>query len=422
MLLKILSTVFSKVFTAGIGFIVVIITARALGAAVRGDIALLLLNISIIGLFQGIFNGSVLVYLTPKFSFIKLFFLTNLVSIGLAIGLPYLMAASYLLEASQVNTLIVLTALQGLLTTSQSLLLGKEKIQQFNLLEIIKSSVLLISIIYFFWKMNDISLVSVIYSYALSYIIPLVFSFFQILKYFKLEPLETIENKGDKSILSSLLKYGFEMQINIISHMINYRFCFYIIEKWKGKDALGVFSIALSLCEVVWIIAKSISTFQYSKIVNTTDSEEQRKLTIHSLQLSLLATIPPLAILLVLPDSLFTFIFGDEFGSIRTVLFSLSLGVIFLSIFTIINHYFSGIGKNKPNIIGSFIGNIVIVSLSLILIPTWGNIGAGIATSATYLVILAYIVYRFMRRTKTTFIELIPTPSSVKSLFQELKN
>ncbi len=419
MLLKILSTVFSKVFTAGIGFIVVIITARALGAAVRGDIALLLLNISIIGLFQGIFNGSVLVYLTPKFSFIKLFFLTNLVSSGLAIGLPYLMAASHLLEASQVNTLIILTALQGLLTTSQSLLLGKEKIQQFNLLEIIKSSVLLMSIIYFFWRMNDISLVSVIYSYALSYIIPLVFSFFHILKYFKSEP---IENKEEKSMLSSLLKYGFEIQINNISHMINYRFCFYIIEKWKGKDALGIFSIALSLCEVIWIIAKSISTFQYSKIVNTTDAESQRKLTIHSLQLSLLATIPPLAVLLVLPNSLFVFIFGEEFGSIRTVLFSLSLGVIFLSIFTIINHYFSGIGKNKPNIIGSFIGNIVVISSCLMLIPIWGNIGAGIATSVTYLVILAYIVYRFMRHTKTTFTELIPSRSSVKSLIRELKN
>ncbi len=419
MLLKILSTVFSKVFTAGIGFIVVIITARALGAAVRGDIALLLLNISIIGLFQGIFNGSVLVYLTPKFSFIKLFFLTNLVSSGLAIGLPYLMVALKLLEVDQVNTLVLLTALQGLLTTSQSLLLGKEKIQQFNLLEIIKSSVLLISIIYFFWSMNDISLESVIYSYALSYIIPLVFSFFHILKYFKSEP---IENKEEKSMLSSLLKYGFEIQINNISHMINYRFCFYIIEKWKGKDALGIFSIALSLCEVIWIIAKSISTFQYSKIVNTTDAESQRKLTIHSLQLSLLATIPPLAVLLVLPNSLFAFIFGEEFGSIRTVLFSLSLGVIFLSIFTIINHYFSGIGKNKPNIIGSFIGNIVVISSCLMLIPIWGNIGAGIATSVTFLVILAYIVYRFMRHTKTTFTELIPSRSSVKSLIRELKN
>ena len=418
MLLKILSTVFSKVFTAGIGFIVVIITARALGAAVRGDIALLLLNISIIGLFQGIFNGSVLIYLTPKFSFLKLFFITNIFSLAFAVGLPYLMVATGLLDYHQIYILILLTALQGILTTSQSLLLGKEKIQHFNLLEVIKSSVLLLSIVFFFWIWKDISLESVIYGYGISYIIPLVISIFLISPFFQSE--SEIGNKKE-SMLKSLLKYGFEIQINNISHMINYRFCFFIIEKWKGKDALGIFSIALSLCEVIWIIAKSISTFQYSKIVNTTDPEEQRKLTIHSLQLSFIATIPPLLILLILPNSIFAFVFGDDFSSIRTVLYPLSFAVIFLAIFTIINHYFSGIGKNRPNIIGSFIGNILVFVLCFSLIPNFGIIGAGIATSITYLFILMYLVYRFLKQTNSAFKELIPSPSSIKSLIQELK-
>jgi len=419
MLLKILSTVFSKVFTAGIGFIVVVITARALGASIRGDIALLLLNISIIGLFQGIFNGSVLVYLTPKFSFIKLFFTTNLFSLALAAGLPFVMVFLDLLESNQIDELILLAALQGLLTTSQSLLLGKDKIQQFNLLEIIKSTVLFLSILYYFWGMRNISLESVIYAYLLSYAIPLLVSLFQLIPFVK---DGTEVNTEQKSIFKSFIKYGFEIQLNNISHMINYRFCFYIIEKWKGKDALGIFSIALSLCEVIWIIAKSISTFQYSKIVNTKDPEEQRKLTIHSLQLSSLATIPALAVLLLIPNSFFVYLFGTEFDSIRTVLFTLSFGVVFLSVFTIINHYFSGIGKNKPNIIGSFVGNIVVVSLCLILIPIWGNIGAGIATSITYLVIMSYLIYRFLKQTNTHLAELIPSPSSIKSLLKVLKN
>jgi O-antigen/teichoic acid export membrane protein len=419
MLLKILSTVFSKIFTAGIGFVVVVITARTLGASIRGDIALILLNISIVGLFQGIFNGSVLVYLTPKFSFLKLFIATNLFSFALAVGLPFVMVFLHILESNQLNELILLASIQGLLTTSQSLLLGKDKIQYFNLLEIIKSTILFLSILFFFWGMNNISLEAVIYAYLLSYSIPLIISLFQLTPYIN----DTAPaNSDQKSILKSFLKYGFEIQINNISHMINYRFCFYIIEKWKGKDALGIFSIALSLCELVWIIAKSISTFQYSKIVNTTDPEVQRKLTIHSVQLSLLATIPVLFALLALPNSLFTFVFGDEFSSIKTVLLSLSLGIISLSIFTILNHFFSGIGKNKPNIIGSLIGNITVISLCLTLIPIWGNIGAGIATSITYLIILSYLVYRFLKQTNSQLKELIPTSASIKSLLQELKN
>lgn len=419
MLFKILSTVFSKLLTAGIGFIVVILTARMLGASVRGDIALLLLDISIIGLFQGVFNGSALIYLTPKFQFTKLFFLTNLCSLILASILPFIMVVCQILEANQLIPIIVLSALQGLLTTSQSLLLGKDRIQLFNLSEIIKSSVLLLALLIFFGSINAISFTSVMYSYGISYIIPFLITLIQLTPYFG---TSNTQNDEHRSMIKSFFKYGFEIQVNNISHMINYRFCFYIIEKWKGKDALGIFSIALALCEVVWIIAKSIATFQYSKIVNSTDAEKQRILTIQSLQLSFVATVPPLLILIFLPNSVFTFVFGAEFQSIHHVLVSLAFGVIFLSIFTIINHYFSGIGKNKPNIIGSFIGNIVVIILCFAFIPFYGNFGAGLATSITYLVILIYIVARFLNHSNSKIVELIPTRSNLKSLIQSLKS
>ena len=416
MLLKILGTIFSKVFNAGIGFLVVIITARALGASIRGDIALILLNISIVGLIQGVFNGSVLVYLTPKFSFLKLFIVTNLFSAILAIVLPFAMYATYLIQEDQINAIILLTLIQGLLTTSQSLLLGKEKIHLFNLLEIIKSSSLILAIVILFWGMNDISLSAVIKAYLISYTIPFIVSLATITRHF------SDKAKEDAPLVKSLLKYGFEIQVNNISHMLNYRFCFYIIEKWKGKDALGIFSIALSLCETVWIISKSISTYQYTKIVNSKDPAFQNRLTIQSIQLSVLMTLPALIVLLLLPTSVFTFVFGEEFHSIKTLLLYMSLAILSLSIFTIINHYFSGIGKNKVNIIASVLGNIVVLVSSLTLIPIWGNIGAAIATSLTFVVMLGYLIYRFLKQNDSSFSALVPTASSFKSILQELKN
>src|SRR5690606_32852498 len=109
MLLKILSTIFSKVFTTGISFLVVAITAHELGASIRGDIALIILNISIIGLFQGIFNGSTLVYLTPRFSFLKLFLITNIFSTILAVILTYGMVIIDLIPINQQNDIILLS-------------------------------------------------------------------------------------------------------------------------------------------------------------------------------------------------------------------------------------------------------------------------------------------------------------------------
>lgn len=418
MLLKILSTIFSKVFTAGIGFLVVVITARELGASIRGDIALIILNISIIGLFQGIFNGSVLVYLTPRYSFLKLFLITNILTTILAVILPFGMIMIDLIPQEQQNDIILLSIIQGLLTTSQSLLLGKEKIHFFNLLEIIKSSILFICVIVFFWGLNQITLEAVILAYLISYIVPFIISLAPVLSSINDQPKKV----SDRNIFKSLLKYGFEIQINNISQMINYRFCFYIIEKWKGKDALGVFSIALSLCEAIWIISKSISTFQYSKIVNSTDPKEHKKLTVQSIQLAFVVTLPALITLILLPTSVFTAIFGDDFYSLKSVLYSLSLGIISFSIFTIINHYFSGIGKNKVNITASFIGNIIVIISCVLLIPVFGNIGAGIATSVTYLIMLLYLAYKFMKDSESSIKELSPTRSNLKSLIEDLRS
>lgn len=419
MLLKILGTIFSKIFTAGIGFLVVVITARALGASIRGDIALILLNISIVGLIQGIFNGSVLVYLTPKFAFLKLFVVANVFSSFLAILLPYIMYALYLIPVDQINSIIILTLIQGLLTTSQSLLLGKEKIHIFNLLEIFKSSILILSIMVLFWGMNDISLNAVLIAYLISYTIPFVISIIAIMHYFKEQNDSSLE---ESSIIKSFFKYGFEIQINSILHMLNYRFCFYIIEKWKGESALGIFSIVISLCEAVWIISKSISTYQYTKIVNSKDKTYQNKLTIQSIQLSFLMTLPALVVLLLLPSNVFTAIFGDDFHSIKSLLIYISTAIISLSLFTVINHYFSGIGKNKVNITASLIGNIVVIGCSLIFIPIWGNIGAALTTSFTSIVMLVYLIYRFLKQNDSSFSELVPKISSVKSILKELKN
>ena len=414
---KIVGTIFTKILTAVIGFLVLMITTRALGAEIRADVALILLNITLVGLFQGVFNGAVLIYATPRHSTFSLFVLINILSLVLASILPFALVYFNLLDHNQLYNIIGLTILQGLLTTSQSMLLGYEDIKSFNRLEIIKSLVLFVSIMLFFWVINIITLDAIVYSYYLSYTIPFLLSLIMVLPRLKLERSESIT-----TIFKSVLKFGSQMQITNISQIINYRICFFFIEKWKGKDALGIFSIATTIAEAIWIISKSIITFQYTKIVNTEDEAEQTKVTISSIHLCFLTTLPIIVILMFIPDSFYTFIFGADIIGVQYILYALALGILEFSILLIINHYFSGIGKNKVNIIASIFGNISIITCGLILIPILGNKGAGIATSITYFIMLSYLIYKFLKQSKSHFSDLIPTKNSVKSLIQELRS
>lgn len=416
MLLKVIGTILSKVFTTGIGFLIVIITSKELGSSARGEIALMLLNISIIGLIQGIFNGSSLTFLTPRYSFLKLTLVSNLFSILLSFLLTTFFLGIQLIEENQFNFLLILSLFQGGLTSSQSLLLGKEKIASFNYLEIIKSITLISTLLMYFYVYGSISIELTFYAYLASYSLPFFISFIWLIPLFS---KINAEAKSTSTLIYDFFKFGFQIQLNNISQMINYRFCFYLIEKLKGKSELGIFSVAISISEAIWIVCKSIATFQYSRLVNTEDVHEKKRITLVSLHLSFLATFPLIIILLLLPTNFFTFLFGMDFINLRPILLSLSIAVLELSYFTIINHYFTGIGQNKLNIFGSIIGNVTTVLSGVLLVPYLGSIGAGIATSISYCIMLIYLVYQFKKQSKSKFIELVPSIGSLKIFFTE---
>ncbi len=416
MLLKVLGTILSKVFTTGIGFLIVIITSKELGSSARGEIALMLLNISIIGLIQGIFNGSSLTFLTPRYSFLKLTLVSNLFSILLSLLLTTFFLGIHLIEEDHFNFLLILSLFQGALTSSQSLLLGKEKIASFNYLEIIKSITLIGTLLMCFYVYGTISIEVTFYAYLASYSLPFFISLFWLIP---LCSQTNSETNSTSTLISDFFKFGFQIQLNNISQMINYRFCFFLIEKLKGKSELGIFSVAISISEAIWIVCKSIATFQYSRLVNTDDVHEKKRITLLSLHLSFLATFPLIVILLFLPTNFFTFLFGTDFNNLRPILFSLSIAVLELSYFTIINHYFTGIGLNKLNILGSVIGNVTTVISGILLVPILGSIGAGIATSISYFIMLIYLVYQFKKQSKTKFREMVPSIGSLKIFFTE---
>ena len=231
MLQKVLGTILSKVFTTGIGFLIVIITSKELGSSARGEIALMLLNISIIGLIQGIFNGSSLTFLTPRYSFLKLTLVSNLFSILLSILLSTFFLGIHLIEKDHFNFLLILSLFQGALTSSQSLLLGKEKIVSFNYLEIIKSITLIGTLLMYFYVYKTISIEVTFYAYLASYGLPFFISILWLIPLFS-QP--NSERNSTSTLISDFFKFGFQIQLNNISQMINYRFCFFIIEKKRG--------------------------------------------------------------------------------------------------------------------------------------------------------------------------------------------
>jgi O-antigen/teichoic acid export membrane protein len=203
--------------------------------------------------------------------------------------------------------------------------------------------------------------------------------------------------------------------------MFNYRFVYFVIEKWKGLEVLGVFSVAISIAETVWIISKSIATYQTSILVNTKDALVQRLNTISFAKMSLFFTIIAVTLLLLLPESLYLWIFGEEFLQIRQINFYFSPAILFLAFFGILNHYFYSTDRNVINIYGALIGNVITLIVSIYLIKNYGIVGAALTYSLSFLGMLFYLYFKFIAISKASHLDFIPRSSDFKR-FKNLFN
>jgi len=134
---------------------------------------------------------------------------------------------------------------------------------------------------------------------------------------------------------------------------------------------------------------------QNARISNSDDRTYAIHLTLILIKVGTLITLVSLIFLLAIPASFFGFLFGNEFSGIKAVMFSLSIGVIMLSISIILNSFFSGIGKPVHNTIGAGLGLIFTIVLGIIFIPRFGLTGAAIVASVSYTVSTFYQICVF---------------------------
>ncbi len=365
--------------------------SNALGADGRGQQSLILLGITLLCLLTQVTGGTALVYLTPRYDgkqLLRTAYLWVIVSAVLLAGAivlfdPFPAFSFHILGLSILNSIWNIQAFY---------LLGREKNNWYNSLNFINS---LISLSYLFikWKLNGLVLEDYIFSLYVSHVATLIISLFGF-KHLKDGPKETTV-----VLLGKFLKHGGFTQLANTAQLFKYRIHVYLLTAFLATTLLGIYSNALAIAEGVWIITRSLSVIQFARVANLQDDTEARKITNQYTWYSIGLTVLAMVVLLLFPDEIFTRIFSKEFTGLHEILLYLSIAVISLASSNIISHYFSGIGKNHYNFIGSLIGVTLTAALGYLLIPAYGLKGAAISSSGAFLctAIFHFLVYRFTR-------------------------
>ncbi|MCO4805320.1 MAG: polysaccharide biosynthesis C-terminal domain-containing protein [Flavobacteriales bacterium] len=421
MLNKIIHTLGSRFIIVILSLGMLIITTKILGAEVKGEISLLILNLSIVSIISGFLGGPALVYLASRES------VRNILRINLIWSIIASSAATFLLYESEMLQFIEpirffrMGLMESLIATNLMLLLGKERVQRHNVIQVLKVIATLLPLIILIEYVGKTS-AAFIYAYEISLVLSLIASIWSIKSFIKSDPF-------GGSILQSIqscLKFGALVQLGNVTQLFNYRLSYYFLEILISPPQLaliriGIYSASMQVAESLWQFTRSVNTVQYSSVANIKDRAAGLKLSLQLVRLNYSVTLIGVILILLVPISLFEMAFGAEFGEIKNHFLYLSPGIVALAFGGAINHFFAGVGDHRYNTINSVLGFLITLCIVYPLVSRLGTIGAAVGASVVYLIQAAIQVWFLKRSDGIEFSSFYLTASDLSALSNKLK-
>lgn len=399
MIKNIISTIFTKGFVAIINLALLLISSNLLGSNVRGQISLLILNIAIIQLINEIFTGYSLVYFIPKSNLKKIYSFGIIWSVICTVACTsILMLLFYVFNLGINQNWIHLLALSFIIILHSFhgvIILSREKIKIYNLLNFFQPFALLLVLLTAIFAFNIKTINSYVVALYISFGSSLIISSYQMYQLFK------NENKIDADFKPKhILQNGFYNQLANLSHMLSNRYNFYLL----GNTVLvGVFSSSSSLIESIWIISSSVSPIILTHIANSSNNQQNSRLTLSLAKVCFAISFLLVVVLFFIPSNFFTALLSKDFSETKTIMLYLSPGILSISFSTIISHYFAGQGKQKVIVKANVLGLATTMIFSPIFISNYKLIGACYATSLSYFVSSFALTYWFLTYNKISY-------------------
>jgi len=420
---KILGTVGTRLINAVLALIAASLNANYLGAENVGTIYLMVFSVTIIQLFNNFVGGGALIYLAPRAGIFKLFvpaviwtFVTTILTTFLLFFLGTTAPALGLIPEGYLGPVLFLALAISFSSVNYMLLLGKEKIKAYNMVNLLQICTLFLLLLLLLFGFHIRTAMAYYWALFGSYAMAWAVSFYLLLPLLKVEPLT-----GMKQLLGEIFRFGGYIQFANIFQQLNYRLSLKFVDMFAGRAAVGVLSVGLTLSEGLWMLSRSMATVQYSRLSNAMDNNYAMRLTLTFIKITWIFTLVGMLLLLLLPVSVYTTLFGAQFADLRLVIASLAIGIVTLSVSMILSSFFSAINKPFHNTISSSIGLVFTIGLGFLLIPAWGIAGAGIAASVSYSMATLYQLLVFIRLAKPPLRDFLLTRSEIYLLIAEIR-
>jgi len=211
--------------------------------------------------------------------------------------------------------------------------------------------------------------------------------------------------RAERTLLKRLITLGLRYHLGMIAIFLVLRVDIFMLNSMTSDARVGIYSLAVTLAESTFLFTDSVAQASVSRQLATRDDH------LYTARLArtnlLLASVLVLSMVLVGPF-LIPFVFGEAFGATVGPLLALAPGVVALAMQKPIGVFI--VRQNRPHVVSaaSVVALALHVLLNLTLIPRFGIIGAGIASSLTYIGLAIFNVAWFLRSSGVGRGSLIP--------------
>lgn len=392
-------SVFYKLANVIITFVNSVLLNRCLGVALRGEYTTI---ITVASLFQLVLNlGIGSSY--PSFKRDKpiiakeIIFTTTILLFFLYVFIfsIYIIYGSF--EETYIGAITIASVLESILVSLAVI----ENVKKRNLINIWTSvtNTLVLLIIFLFYKKNiSLVLISVIANHLLlSLLIIKIFNF-------KLCPLSLLR----REFLASIFRVSLPaMLMNVLIYFNYHADVIFLSFLQKSQTVVGIYGTAVTLGNMLWIIPDAFKDI----ILYRVSIKEDAKEIVCSIIINFIICAIIIVAFLLLGKWFITTLYGDDFAGAYPITLVIFIGTFPMILYKLIHPLYIARGELKPIVLLLLLSVIINSILNIIFIPSYGGMGAAVATVFSYSVCGISFFIIFKKETK------VRVTDSIKSMF-----
>ncbi|ROL70870.1 lipopolysaccharide biosynthesis protein [Pseudomonas vranovensis] len=284
----------------------------------------------------------------------------------------------------------------------------------FNALRLTESLVPLLLFVGLFWMWQHAALEAALISWLLG------LSLVVLLGLYWLGRQHSIRLCWDRSGQRELLSYSAKSHPDLLFQQVILRSDYLFISAMLGSAALGHYAMASAAAELLLIVPEAVTTPLMKRLLQQDAGMD--KLTPLALRLTATVMLGACLSMALIGEWLIVTLFGAEYQPAYPALLALLPGLFGLCYASILR--LDLLGKNRPGTVSLMmgLGAALNLLLNVLLIPTYGIVGAAAASSIAYLAVTLAMLLLYCKLSGVPFWQtLLVLPSDLAPLRQMLQ-